>query len=149
MTIQLRTLAIPAVLAAVIGCTTEPDSALPDGAVPLQASEQYRTWWSETETCSRLSGAFDRVEWYVVPGVASFQTDQGEKVGLRIQTGDRTQIVLAEYYSNHPMVVRHEMLHALLKRGGHPTEYFETRCRLTWPLWAEDHGVQPAQPGLG
>lgn len=148
MTTQLRTLALPALLALVMGCVTEPDADLPEGAVAMQASEQYRSWWGETEACSRLSGSFSRIEWYVVPGVASFPTDEGEKVGIRIQSGDRTRIVLAETYAAHPMVVRHEMLHALLQRSGHPVEYFETRCRLTWQLWNEDHGAQAAQPGL-
>jgi hypothetical protein len=27
------------------------------------------------------------------------------------------------------------MLHALLDQGGHPPEYFEVRCQLTWDGW--------------
>jgi hypothetical protein len=37
-------------------------------------------------------------------------------------------------------VVRHEMLHALLGRQGHPSEYFVTRCGLTWASWGSQPG---------
>jgi len=36
-------------------------------------------------------------------------------------------------------VVRHEMLHALLREPGHPDVYFTERCRLTWATWQEDN----------
>ncbi len=148
MTIQLRLLVTPALMAFTLGCVTEPSVELPEGAVPMQASEQYRLWWEETEACSQLNGSMQNVEWYVVPGVSSFATDEGEKVGIRIQSGDQVRIVLAETYAGHPMVVRHEMLHALLHRGGHPPEYFEVRCRLTWETWNEDHGGSGGSVGL-
>jgi hypothetical protein len=49
--------------------------------------------------------------------------------------GRINRIVIAGNYLNHEMVVRHEMLHALLQREGHPTDYFVDRCHLTWETW--------------
>jgi len=121
------------------GCTYEPTPALPDGAVSFEAPTAYVTWWDRTSECSGISGDMARVEWYVVPDVATFPTEQGEKVGIRVRTGDRIQIVLAGQYQLHEMVVRHEMLHALLREPGHPDEYFTERCRLTWATWQSDH----------
>lgn len=121
------------------GCTYEPTPALPDGAVSFAAPTAYVTWWDRTSECSGISGDMARVEWYVVPDVATFPTEQGDKVGIRVRTGDRIQIVLAGQYQMHEMVVRHEMLHALLREPGHPDEYFSERCRLTWATWQSDH----------
>ena len=121
------------------GCSHEPTPVLPDGAVAFTAPAAYVTWWDKTSQCSELSGNMGRVEWYVVPDVATFATEQGEKVGIRVKTGDRIQIVLAGQYQMHEMVVRHEMLHALLREPGHPDLYFTDKCRLTWATWQEDN----------
>ena len=48
---------------------------------------------------------------------------------------DGARIVLAGNYETSEMAVRHEMLHHLLDRTGHPPEYFVTRCHLTWDSW--------------
>ena len=122
------------------GCNYEPAPDLPDGAVAFTAPTAYLAWWDKTSACSQLGGSMARIEWYVVPEAATFPTDQGEKVGIRVKTGDRIQIVLAGQYQMHEMVVRHEMLHALLNESGHPDLYFVDRCRLTWTTWQEDNG---------
>ena len=49
--------------------------------------------------------------------------------------GDPEVIIIAGNYVNHEMVVRHEMLHSLIGERGHPTEFFEQRCQLTWETW--------------
>ncbi len=43
------------------------------------------------------------------------------------------------------MVVRHEMLHELLQRGGHPTPPFGSGCPLTWATWPGDHNPPETQ----
>jgi hypothetical protein len=135
---RLVRLALPALSALVLqSCLTEPVAILPEGAVAFVAPEEYAAWWERTEACAQLQGDMQRVEWYVVPDVATFETDLGEKVGIRVQTGDRVRIVLAGQYQRHEMVVRHEMLHALLKQPGHPELYFVNRCQLTWDSWGE------------
>jgi hypothetical protein len=48
-------------------------------------------------------------------------------------------IYLAEDWTTNEMVVRHEMLHDLLDRAGHPDPPFGNPCPLTWATW---HGDQ-------
>ena len=112
----------------------EPD-APPAGAILMAPPAQYATWYASTEACAQLSGAANRIEWYVVPGVSTFETSIGEKVGLWEQVGNVSRITIAGNYTDNEMVVRHEMLHDLLERAGHPPEYFVTRCHLTWDSW--------------
>lgn len=116
-------------------CAGLEPSAPPDGAVPMTAPSQYSEWYTRTEACADLAGSMGHIDWFVVPGVSTFQTDIGEKVGLWEQVGGRSRITIAGNYAGDEMVVRHEMLHDLLERAGHPEEYFVTRCHLTWDSW--------------
>jgi hypothetical protein len=117
-----------------------PQTELPASAQVMAAPDQYRDWWVKTETCSGLAGRFDRIEWYVVPGADEFNTDLGVKVGLWTHSSSGVRIVIAGDYVNNELVVRHEMLHALLDREGHPPEYFQDRCQLTWGSWSQANG---------
>ena len=112
-----------------------PAEPLPESAQLLTAPEQYREWWTKTEACSGRIGDFSQVRWYVIPDAHTFQTDAGEKVGLWSHSSSGVRIIIAGNYASNELVVRHEMLHALLDREGHPTEYFQNRCGLTWDSW--------------
>lgn len=137
---------LPALLIPLMGCTTESLNALPDGAEAFAPPAEYQAWWASTEGCADIRGSFGRIRWYVVPGVSTFATEEGEKVGIRIKTGDDVRIVLAGNYVEHEMVVRHEMLHALLNKPGHPVEYFQDRCHLTWETWTASRPADEAPP---
>jgi hypothetical protein len=108
---------------------------LPVGAVPVAAPAIYREWYQRTEACSGRSGNLEAVQFYVVPGVETFETRDGPQVGVWIGEGGSHRIVIAGNYQGHEMVVRHELLHTLLRQTGHPEEYFVSRCRLTWESW--------------
>ena len=112
-----------------------PPEALPQGAMLLIAPPEYETWWAATEACAGVNSDLQRIEWYVVPDVRTFQTTAGEKVGLWSHSASGMRIILAGDYADNELVVRHEMLHALLDREGHPSEYFQDRCHLTWESW--------------
>lgn len=132
---RFRAVAVSLVVAS--GCSaTEPTSATPPGAVPITAPPAYAEWFAQTESCSGLHGPSGQIQWYVVPGVETFETDAGPKVGMWVKEGGREIIVIAGNYQNHEMVVRHEMLHSLLRAHGHPTDYFVERCHLTWESWS-------------
>lgn len=126
---------LPVVLSACSSITGPRASALPVGAVAVTAPAIYRDWSARTEACSGLHADFSTVQWYVVPGVDTFPTEAGEKVGMWVSEGDTDRIVIAGNYQNHEMVVSHELLHHLLGKKGHPSEYFVTRCHLTWESW--------------
>ena len=93
-------------LLALSGCGFDPE-----GDVPLEPPAVYREWWAKTQACSGLTGDFDRIRW----------SDH--------------HIFLASEWSMDEMVVRHEMLHDLIGRPGHPTPPFGRGCPLTWETW--------------
>lgn len=127
-----------AFIAAISACgLVEPDASLPANASRIAPPAEFSAWYTRTETCAQLPGNFERIDWYVVPGVETFETEDGPKVGLWSRYEGRDRIVVAGNYLRHEMVIRHEILHQLLGRQGHPSEYFSERCRLTWTSWAE------------
>jgi hypothetical protein len=132
---QLQIIAASVLLAG--GCSSlgPSDFQLPAGAVPLTAPADYAAWFAKTEACSGLRGSVKDVEWYVVPDAATFATAAGPKVGMWEKSGSVARIIVAGRYAGHEMVVRHEMLHHLLDREGHPSEYFVSKCHLTWDSW--------------
>ncbi len=123
-----------------------PPSPLPATATLVTPPEQYHTWWAATEACSGLTGDFRAIQWYVVPDSLTFTTESGEKVGLWSESSAGTRIILAGAYAEHELVVRHEMLHALLDREGHPAEYFQSKCGLTWDSWRQNNDANEPEP---
>ena len=111
----------------------------PAGSQPLEPPAVYQEWWAKTEACSGLSGDFDRVEWMVVPG-ESFPCSSGDCVG---HWDPSHKIFLASDWSMHEMVVRHEMLHDLVRRSGHPSPPFGNGCPLTWDTWNSSQQSSP------
>jgi hypothetical protein len=117
------------------GCTFEPE-----GATKLDTPPIYRDWWAKTEACSGLTANFDQIDFETVPG-ADFECPTGTCVG-RWEPGHH--IYLAVDWSHNEMVVRHEMLHELIGRAGHPDPPFGSPCPLTWATWTGDRdGGQP------
>jgi hypothetical protein len=112
----------------------------PAGSQPWEPPGIYREWWAATEACSGLSGDFDRVEWMVVPG-ESFDCASGQCVG---HWDPDHRIWLADEWKQHEMVVRHEMLHDLMRRSGHPDPPFGNGCPLTWETWLTRPSMAPA-----
>jgi hypothetical protein len=106
----------------------------------MSALPEYQTWWAKTEACSGLHGEYSSLRFYQVPGVSTFSSTVGTVVGLWTQDGRENRITVAGDYLNNELVVRHEMLHALLERTGHPHEYFVDKCGLTWASWTGDAG---------
>lgn len=123
------------ILAVVVGAQLRA-TRLPHDAKPLVPPAIYRTWWAATEACAGLRGSFESITWYAVSGSA-FSVSGGSAVGLTRILPWRTDVVLARAHVADELVVRHEMLHALLGRGGHPPVYFEERCHLTPETWMQ------------
>jgi len=115
------------ILGLLAGCElpTE-ESFLPTAAIEITPPQDYLSWWNQTRQCSGLDGTFSQLHWYVVPGVSTIANDHDEVAGFWL--AGRRAIVLAGWYQLSPLVVRHEMLHALLRVPGHPAEYFRVRC---------------------
>ena len=131
-----RTVWLSAIVVAVCGIAPPPPP-LPVGAVHFLPPEVFREWWSATEQCAGISKDFTDILWYVVPDQQSIPTANGEKVGLWFGSVSGSAIVLAGDWKNSELVVRHEILHHLLKEVKHPNEYFKDRCHLTWDTYWE------------
>lgn len=104
--------------AVLLGCGDPTAPGLPAGAVPMDAPTVYAEWWRLTESCSGLTGDFYAIQWYSVPGVLSFEN------GIAGRWLPNGSIVLAGKHERDGPLVRHEMLHALRKRGGHQRDAF-------------------------
>lgn len=78
-----------------------------------------------TEACSGAYGDFSAVSWYHVPGEA-FKWEGQIVSGLWQSAGNH--IVLADSALDVGSVVRHEMLHALVRGRSHPRAQFLGRC---------------------
>ena len=112
-------------LAALAGCELITGPRLPENAVRFDPPTVYTEWWRMTEQCSALGGDLSRIAWYVVPEASVTSADGDEVQGLYLY-GDRIVLSQSSMYSGP--VVRHEMLHAMLKGKGHPRADFVGRC---------------------
>jgi hypothetical protein len=97
----------------------------PSGAVPLSPiPAEYAGWWALTARCSGSGDSSGDVEWLVYPGTTIPGT--GGAVGVWYS---RTRtIVLARGQEENGLLVRHEMLHALIDRRGHSRTAFVQNC---------------------
>jgi hypothetical protein len=126
-------------------CETPVGPRLPTNAEPFTPPAVYREWWALTEACSGLQADFTRIAWFHVPGAESIPLADGTLVNGR---WDRVsnRIVLAGQSERFGDLVRHEMLHALLRSGGHPRDAFIGRCGGTVvceALCIQDAGPPP------
>lgn len=116
-----------------IGCTLTVgcSSFAPEGETPFQPPPVYREWWAKTQACSGRKADFSRIRWSLVEG-NSFPCKSGKCVGHWQSDG---QIWIASDWADNEMVVRHEILHALIGQPGHPNPPFGAECPLTWDTW--------------
>jgi hypothetical protein len=77
------------------------------------------------ESCSGVSRPLANVTWFGIPG-SVFELD-GEIV-TGYWTAASNRIVLADSVRLDGSVVRHEMLHALIRQSGHPRSAFLEKC---------------------
>ncbi len=108
------------------GCSDLFGPGVPEGAIRLlPVPAEYEDWWRLAERCSGARGEFAAVGWGVVPGAETIPGTDGA-VGTYYR--NRHQIILVERGTYDGHLVRHEMLHALLRVPGHPREFFVERC---------------------
>lgn len=110
----------------IVACES-PTAPLPVGAEPFEAPAVYARWWEITKECSGLSGDLSSIRWYVVPGVMDIAYKDGSRVAGWYDSRSH-RIVVAGEQQLFGDVIRHEMLHALLRVRGHPRGMFIQRC---------------------
>lgn len=100
------------------------DPELPPGAVQFAPPSVYETWWDMAESCVGVSGDLGSVRWFESPTLLEVG---GDEVTAYWSAGTN-RIVLHSSVVRDPRVVRHEMVHALLRSKGHPREVFVEDC---------------------
>ncbi len=90
----------------------------------FEPPEEYRSWWETVEACSSRSGDFDLVRWFDTASIVV----QGVVVsGLWEPPHDITLWSLA---TENASVVRHEILHDLLRGDGDHKDDAWSLCNL-------------------
>ena len=111
---------------ALAGCALFDNLGLPAGSVRFAPPVAYAGWWAMVQQCSGRSATFDDVAWYAVPGV-----DEVPFLGRSVSgywSGFNNRIVLAGNSRSSGSLVRHEMLHAVLRSGDHARSQFLDAC---------------------
>lgn len=111
-------------LAALAGsCELWPDGEFPPGGAERIAERpEYVLWWKLVEDCAGRRRRMN-VQWYSTNGEL-IQSGDALAAGLFRPYPDRIALIDP---SDGP-VARHEMLHAILERDGHPLDFFAARC---------------------
>jgi hypothetical protein len=108
-------------------CEWATEPVLPVAAEEFTAPTVYQLWWHLTEQCSGLTGDFSAITWYRVPNADEIPLGDGSPVNGRWDAAEN-RIVLGGDEQWDGDLVRHEMLHALLKSGTHPRASFVGKC---------------------
>lgn len=115
---------------ACVGCQS-PEAPIaedfPRNATMIVRPNVYQKWWTETASCSGLSALATLPTIYVASGEIVRLPSGREAAGFYFEQSNR--ILLASSVVRNSRVVRHEMLHALLRpTRGHPRASFLNRC---------------------
>ena len=118
-------------------------TAPPANAQRMEALPDYATWWTEVEACSRLSGDFASIEWYEVPADpddGGFFCKDAAGESCAGEWSEPHSIYLAGPSAVYPSgyvadewTVKHEMLHDLVGRPGHPEQFDYCHLRTRSP----------------
>ena len=145
LAIQLTGLAVLSL--AIVVCTNITEPALPKDAKEFSPPPVYSTWWNMTQACSQLTGSLSSVTWYTTEEVVHDIKSGDVIAGYWVAGSNR--IVLNSSVMMNGGIVRHEMLHALVKHGGHPRNQFLGNCGGTVDCeraCATDAGPYPNPP---
>jgi hypothetical protein len=121
-----------AILALVAGmsCGHLIDPPLPPDAQLFLPPPVYARWWAMVESCSGIERPLANVQWYSSEnGVRDPDNSDDLVDGYYSLAGNR--IVLISNDTLDGGIVRHEMLHALLRVRGHPRSAFLQSCAGT------------------
>ncbi len=111
-------LILSGLLSLAVACRDISAPDVPWRAVQVTPPPRVALWWRLAAACSGIPATPGSVSWYVVPNTNTLSF-QGKTV-YAYWIGDPDRIVLSETHANNGLIVRHEMLHALLHRSGHP-----------------------------
>jgi len=114
-------------LVACMSCDYLVDPPLPPDAARFVPPPVYARWWAMVESCSGFNRPLADVEWYSTPGRLT-NPNNSERAVEGYYSLASNRIVLQSNDTIAGGTVRHEMLHALLRVGGHPRSAFLQSC---------------------
>jgi hypothetical protein len=110
----------------------EPISIDLSSAVPSLASPIQVEWWTALEICSGITRSWREPTYYVLMGKSDVVVNGHSYWAYWVREGNK--IILSEAWASNTKLVKHEMMHALLQDGTHPTKYFNGVCGdLSYP----------------
>ena len=112
---------------AATACEQPTGIPFPPNAVPFSPPSVYREWWTLTEECSGRQGSYDAISWWVLPNAVTLPGTDGLNAAW-FDNGNRIIIAGGAEGIEAGDLVRHEMLHALLRNGSHPRDMFVQKC---------------------
>lgn len=146
-----RFIAAMLLLSSAAGCAVPRAAGAPlapvERAWEVPTLELYSEWWSKTEACSGRKADMSEVTFYAVDAPNGAIGLNGTVAhGWWVREGNR--IYLPANALGEEWLVRHEMLHALLQRGSHPTKQFVDACHLaSIDVWRDSTmRVDPSNP---
>jgi hypothetical protein len=138
-------------LSSTMGCAVPRAAGAPlapvERAWEVPTLELYSDWWRKTEACSGRKADMSEVTFYAVDAPNGAIGLNGTVAhGWWVRQGNR--IYLPANALGEEWLVRHEMLHALLQRGSHPTKQFVDACHLaSVDVWRDSTmRVDPTNP---
>jgi hypothetical protein len=102
------------------------DPQFPSDAEEFSPPAVYSTWWKMTEACSGMTGSLGAITWFRT-SQALHAFPSGDPIG-GYWSPVANRIVLTNDIVLDGGSVRHEMLHALVRKGGHPRNQFLGKC---------------------
>lgn len=119
-------LQLTAAVAFAMACERMVNPALPSTATIYAPPTVYSKWWAMAESCAGVSRPLADVSWLIIPNTSVFLL--GDQIVSAYWTASSNRIVLAEDTRLDGAVVRHEMVHALIRTSGHPRSVFLGKC---------------------
>lgn len=96
-----------------------------EGKTPFPNPESLRVKWEAMEKCSGIKGDFDKMHFFTATRIVD---SKGEHGGVWLKpTNDIVVVEDIRYYPNN-REWEHEIMHALLNHGGHPSLFFNGVC---------------------
>lgn len=101
------------VLLVLVACSSPTTPEIPPGAVEVSPRAAYTNWWAEVMEESGIVRDISRVRWFSVPGDSWYSPRFDADIeGLWVRDG---RIYIAETRRGNKNLVKHEMLHELLR----------------------------------
>jgi hypothetical protein len=130
---EIRALVLAVVAIALVGIAACESivgpPALPADAEQFSPPAVYSTWWEMTRACSGQTGSLDAVTWFKTSEVLHDPRTGQVIIGYFTSAGNRIVLTAGSILDGE--AVRHEMLHALLRKPGHPRDQFLGKCAGT------------------